>query len=187
MHMPLPDGVPDRMKVKVCLIGEAAVGKTCLIRRFVLDTYDDAYAQTLGTKIYKREMTVTARGETFAVDAIIWDIMGQQGFRQLLKEAYFYGAHGVLAVADLTRRETFPDLGGWIDGVRQVAGDVPIVLLANKADLWDRALIKESDVAGAAERYGAPHFATSAKTGENVARAFRELADRIAAARLRGR
>src|SRR5206468_1558385 len=45
-----------RMKVKVCLIGEAAVGKTSLIRRFVLDNFDDKYIQTLGTKVSKKEL-----------------------------------------------------------------------------------------------------------------------------------
>ncbi len=172
--------------MKVCLVGEAAVGKTSLIRRFVIDAFDDAYVQTIGTKIYKRAMTVAARGATYDVDMMIWDIMGQMGFRELLKDAYFYGAHGVFAVADLTRRETFADLGPWIVGVREVAGNVPVALLANKADAWDRGLIRESDVAGAAERYGAPRYATSARTGENVARAFQDLADRIAAARLGG-
>jgi len=170
--------------VKVCLVGEAAVGKSALIRRFVLDDFDDAYAQTLGTRIYKRAMTVSPHGEAVDVDLMIWDIMGQKGFRELLKDAYFYGAHGILAVADLTRRETFADLGGWIDGVREVAGNVPIVLLANKADVWDRTIVKESDVAGAAERYGAPHFLASAKTGDNVERAFGDLVGRIAAAQV---
>ena len=166
--------------MKVCLVGEAAVGKTCLIRRFVIDHFDDAYAQTLGTKIYKRAMTVASGGQPYDVDMMIWDIMGQKGFRELLKDAYFYGAHGILAVADLTRRETFPDLGGWI------AGDVPLVLLANNGDLWDRERIREPDVTGAAERYGATPFVTSAKTGENVVSAFQALAVRIASVRSGG-
>jgi len=173
--------LPRRMKMKVCLVGEAAVGKTSLVRRFVLDDFDDAYAQTLGTRIYKHATTIAPGGTRLDVDMMVWDIMGQKGFRELLKDAYFYGAHGILAVADLTRRETFADLGGWIGGVREVAGEVPIVLLANKADLRDEAPVTESEVAGAAERYGAPYYLTSAKSGENVERAFRDLAERIAA------
>lgn len=169
--------------MKVCLVGEAAVGKTSLVRRFVLDDFDDAYAQTLGTKIYKHATTVAPGGVRIDVDMMLWDIMGQKGFRELLKDAYFYGAHGILAVGDLTRRETFADLGGWIDGVREVAGDVPIVLLANKADLRDEASVKDPEVTGAAERYGAPYFLTSAKSGENVERAFRDLAERIASSK----
>ena len=50
--------MPDlsRMKIKVCLVGEGAVGKTSLIRRFVQDEFDDRYITTLGAKVSKREM-----------------------------------------------------------------------------------------------------------------------------------
>ena len=94
-----------RMKVKVCLVGEAAVGKTSLIRRFVLENFDDKYIQTLGTKVSKKELSapnVDPSGD-MKIDMTIWDIMGQKGFRELLKEAYFYGAKGILAVCDSTR------------------------------------------------------------------------------------
>src|SRR2546425_2377432 len=98
-----------RMKIKICLVGEAAVGKTSLIRRFVLDDFDDKYIQTLGTKVSKKELSVSQDGEAVKVDMTIWDIMGQKGFRELLKEAYFYGAKGVIAVTDVTRKTTLDD------------------------------------------------------------------------------
>ena len=171
----------DRLKAKVCLVGEAAVGKTRLVQRYVLDDYDDAYVQTLGTKVYKRALTVNPvhGGGPVAVDLSIWDIMGQKGFRELLKDAYFYQANGILAVCDVTRRGTLDDLLAWIDSVNAATGPVPTTVLANKADLADKAQIKEPDVADAAKRFGAPFFLTSAKTGENVARAFQTLAERI--------
>ena len=170
--------MPHR-KMKVCLVGEAAVGKTALIRRFVLDQFDDAYAQTLGTKVYKHALTIAPGRVPTAVDMMIWDIMGQKGFRELLKDAYFHGARGILAVADATRRETLADLAGWIEGVRQVAGAVPVALLANKWDLRDRVRVSEAEVASVATAYGAPYHLASAKTGENVEAAFRGLAERI--------
>src|SRR2546423_14276060 len=95
-----------RMKVKVCLIGEAAVGKTSLIRRFVLDNFDDKYIQTLGPKVSKQELaspTPDGSGD-LKIDMTIWETMGQNGFRELLKEAYFYGARRIPAGADVTRR-----------------------------------------------------------------------------------
>ena len=95
-----------RMKMKICLVGEAAVGKTSLIRRFVLDDFDDKYIQTLGTKVSKKELTLPSSvGDSeLKVDMTIWDIMGQKGFRELLKEAYFYGAKGIIAVCDVDRK-----------------------------------------------------------------------------------
>ncbi|HEY7588007.1 MAG TPA: Rab family GTPase [Thermoplasmata archaeon] len=171
-----------RMKVKVCLVGEAAVGKTSLIRRFVLDNFDDKYIQTLGTKVSKKEMTapgLDAEGD-LQIDMTIWDIMGQKGFRELLKEAYFYGAKGILAVADVTRKKTLDDLDDWIEGVYSVTGKIPIEFLANKVDLKDQAEVHEDDMVQAAKAYDSPFHFTSAKTGVNVELAFHSLAERIA-------
>ena len=174
-----------RIKVKVCLVGEAAVGKTSLIRRFVLDNFDDKYIQTLGTKVSKKEMLVHGdAGADLRVDMTIWDIMGQKGFRELLKEAYFYGAKGILAVCDVTRKKTLDDLDDWIEGVYSVTGQIPIEFLANKVDLVDATQITEDDLVQAARAYGSPFHFTSAKTGVNVEAAFQGLAERITRERI---
>jgi small GTP-binding protein len=175
-----------RMKMKICLVGEAAVGKTSLIRRFVLDDFDDKYIQTLGTKVSKKEMTVSTPegGYDLKIDMTIWDIMGQKGFRELLKEAYFYGAKGIIAVCDVTRRATLDDLDDWIEGVYSVTGKVPIQFLANKVDLKDRAEFGEAEIQQATRAYGSPSSFTSAKTGENVESGFQSLAERVAKERL---
>jgi len=171
-----------RMKMKVCLVGEAAVGKTSLIRRFVLDDFDDKYIQTLGTKVSKKELVVVnpeGPGE-LKIDMTIWDIMGQKGFRELLKEAYFYGAKGILAVCDVTRKRTLEDLDDWIEGVYSVTGRIPIEFLANKTDLKDSQEVHEDGMVQAARAYDSPFHFTSAKTGVNVELAFQSLAERIA-------
>lgn len=170
-----------RMKMKICMVGEGAVGKTSLIRRFVLNSFDDKYLQTLGTKVSKKEILVDypEKGLELQVDMTIWDIMGQKGFRELLKEAYFYGAKGVIAVCDVTRKDTLSELDDWIEGVYSVTGKVPIEFLANKADLKERLSIAENDLEQASKAYDSRFFYTSAKTGENVEKAFKELAERI--------
>lgn len=171
-----------RMKMKVCLVGEAAVGKTSLIRRFVLDDFDDKYIQTLGTKVSKKELSAPnpdSSGE-LKIDMTIWDIMGQKGFRELLKEAYFYGAKGILAVCDVTRKRTLEDLDDWIEGVYSVTGKIPIEFLANKADLKEEMQIGEDEMVQAARAYDSPFHFSSAKAGVNVEIAFQSLAERIA-------
>src|SRR3989442_12715665 len=93
----------QRIKPTVCLVGEAAVGKTSLIRRFVQDEFDDRYITTLGAKVSKREMAFEAQDRTkIHMDMTVWDIMGEKGFRDLLKDAYFHGANGVVAERDIT-------------------------------------------------------------------------------------
>lgn len=171
-----------KMKMKICMVGEGAVGKTSLIRRFVLDEFDDKYLQTLGTKVSKKEMLISHPGDDLElhVDMTIWDIMGQKGFRELLKEAYFYGAKGILAVCDVTRKDTLHELDDWIEGVYSITGKVPIEFLANKYDLRNQVSIAEEELTQASKAYDSPYYYTSAKTGMNVEKAFQQLAKRIA-------
>src|SRR5207247_3541521 len=110
---------------------------------------------------------------------MIWDIMGEKGFRELLKDAYFYGANGILAVADFTRRRTLDDLDDWIDGVEPLIGKVPVLIVVNKADLTASAQFVERDVAQFAKAYGSDFLLTSAKTGGRVESAFARLSSLV--------
>ncbi len=166
----------ELMKVKVCFIGDAGVGKTSLIKRFVLDVFDDRYIATIGTKVTKKIVDVQGPNGQVKVMMLIWDIMGQKGFRELLREAYFFGAHGAIAVCDLTNKETLEELRYWIKALTDVAGDVPVVFCGNKVDLESERVVKEEDLQELASKYKAKAFLTSAKTGQNVENAFKELA-----------
>ncbi len=172
---------PKRLKAKVCLVGEHGVGKTSLIRRYVLDEFDDRYIVTLGAKVSKREMQfgLGTRGDV-QMDMTVWDIMGSKGFRELLREAYFHGAQGILAACDITRYETLSDLDDWIEAVFRTVKPIPIVFAVNKSDLDERAAFGEPQVREATGAFGAPYFYTSAKTGQNVENAFRALGSAIA-------
>ena len=169
----------QRIKTKICLVGEAAVGKTSLIRRFVQDEFDDRYITTLGAKVSKREMTfdLPDKGSKLQMDMTVWDIMGEKGFRDLLKEAFFHGAKGVLAVCDLTRYSTLKELDDWVQGVFNVVGEIPVVYAINKIDLKDEVMILYGDkeIEQAARAFEAPFFYTSAKTGEQVETVFKCL------------
>jgi len=177
-----------RMKAKVCTVGERHTGKTELIRRFVLGLFDDRYIQTLGTKVSKKLLSVPnpSDGE-IAVDMTIWDIMGHEGFRGLLKDEIFYGAKGILAVCNVAHRETLEDLDEWIETVYSVAGRIPIVLAINRVGLSNETEITELDAKRFSDKYGAPYLFTSAIEGENVETVFRSLARLIVENRLRTR
>jgi small GTP-binding protein len=164
------------LKSKVCLVGESAVGKTSLIRKFVLNSFEDKYISTIGTKVCKKPLTFEHAGVSVHIDMMIWDIMGQSSFRTLLQDSYFHGASGIIAVCDATRRDTLSALDGWVDSVRQVAGDVPLVILANKSDLTSHIQISENELELKSKKHKTPswHF-TSAKTGANVAEAFQAI------------
>ncbi|TMA05689.1 MAG: GTP-binding protein [Methanobacteriota archaeon] len=179
---------PYLLKSKICLVGERGVGKSSLIRRYVLDQFDDKYIRTLGAKVEKKTMRVEVPERHAQVDIhmAIWDIIGHVGFRQLLGDSFFNGAQGILAVADLTRRNTLPVLTGWIEAVEGVAGKVPVVLVANKADLTAEAQFGVAELAEMASTFGCTYLLTSAKSGQNVEDAFLRLATEIAKLRLPG-
>ncbi len=166
-----------KLKVKICMVGDSAVGKTSLIRKFVLDIFDDAYITTIGTKITKRSIKLLEGDKETAMDMMIWDIMGQTSFRSLLQDAYFYGTHGVIAVVDSTRPETLESIHEWIESIRQVVGNVPLIFVSNKCDL-ERAITKEMMDKNIGQ-YQSKFLFTSAKTGENVAEAFKLLGTSI--------
>ena len=169
-----------RMKTKICLVGEGAVGKTCLIRRFIHDDFDDKYISTLGAKVSKKEVFVPGTNtDEVRVDMTVWDIMGEKGFRELLKEAYFHGAQGILAVCDITRKHTLTELNDWIAAVNKVTGPIPVLFMANKADLAESAQVTEEELKKFTGTHKAPWALTSAKTGQNVESSFRTLAELI--------
>ncbi len=173
--------VAKQLKSKVCLVGDKGVGKTSLIRRFVTNMFEEHYVTTIGTRVSKKEIHVSSPERDLQVDLVlmIWDIMGEKGFRELLKDAYFYGANGVLAVADVTRRRTLDELDDWIDGVEQIVGKVPVVLAVNKSDLVSSAQFGEREVAQFARAYGCEFSFTSAKTGDQVETVFARLATHV--------
>lgn len=156
------------------------VGKTSLIRRYVLDEYDDRYIATLGAKVTKKEIQANDRGRgPIDVTMILWDIWGNKNVRELLKDAYYHGAHGIIAVCDVTRPETMDELDGWAKAITSVAGDIPVCLLANKVDIANEMRLKEPQVKEFGEKRGWPYFLTSAKTGKYVEESFGEIVRHI--------
>ena len=163
---------PEKYILKLCLLGDGAVGKTSLVRRFVFDAFDDKYLMSFGTKVTKKVVLF----EDVEVDLMIWDILGQKA-QKSLHAAYYRGAAGALAVCDYTRPDTMQSLSSWVDGFVSVVGDKPVTILVNKADL-DKAYSLE-DVKAFADSIGSTVLETSAKTGDNVEEAFSLMAKRM--------
>lgn len=170
------------LKVKVCLVGSEGVGKTSLIRRYVLQQFQGEYLRTMGAMVSKKTLQVEPTpGDKVSVDIMVWDIMGRKEFVDLVGDAYFEFANGVMAVCDGTRRDTFSALASWIDGVRNMTGEIPLVILVNKTDMG-QGQVREEEVRNLARRFGATYLFTSAKTGAGVEEAFRILTEAIVAA-----
>jgi small GTP-binding protein len=161
---------------KICMLGATGVGKTSLVSRYVLSVFSDKYLTTIGVKVDKKAVSVDGNDVTL----LLWDIYGQDEY-QTVRTSYLKGASGYLLVADGTRQLTLDTARELQKTAQGVVGQVPFVLVLNKADLaseWrldDKALWKMAED-------GWTIIKTSAKTGDGVEDAFLKLTRKVVAA-----
>jgi len=118
-------------KWKIVMVGEFAVGKTSLVRRFVNDEFSDSYLTTIGVKVTRREVFIDDKS---SADLLLWDIAGSDKFTQISPE-YIKGASAGIIVADLTRRNTIENISVHVDLLKSVNPDMYICAAFNKSDL----------------------------------------------------
>ncbi|MFX1564563.1 MAG: Rab family GTPase [Promethearchaeota archaeon] len=157
--------------LKVCVVGDGAVGKTSLIIRYTEGHFRESYIMTVGTSFAVKELTF---GDTL-VRLQLWDLAGQPHFSSV-RPVFYRGAAGIILVYDVTRRSTFDAIPAWYTEVSQVTGNVPTVLLANKVDLVDQSQTTTEEGMAYAQQLGWGYFETSAKEGKGVTDAFRQIA-----------
>jgi small GTP-binding protein len=159
-------------RFKIILAGEGAVGKTTLINRFVTGKFKTDYKATIGVEITTKRLMV----ENHPVSLQIWDIAGQTLFRTF-RSKFYNNASGALLVFDLTVPKSLDSLHKWIEDIEQVTGKIPYVLIGNKSDLTDLRSITPGEVTSFKEiKEIKTQLNTSALTGENVEKAFSDLA-----------
>ncbi len=159
---------------KICMLGDFAVGKTSLVRRFVEGRFDDRYLSTIGVKVSRRLVELPQR----PVQLLIWDLAGSDEFKDITY-SYLQGAAGALLVCDLTRADTFDALGSYAAQLRELNLGASLMIAGNKADLLDRIEVDEDDLAYLSKKLDASWFMTSAKTGSGVEAAFQQLAQKL--------
>jgi small GTP-binding protein len=154
--------------LKIVVVGDSGVGKTCLLLRYVRDIYDPETQSTLGVEF----MTKIIETEKHRIQLQLWDTAGQELFRSVTR-GYYRGSAGAFLVFDLTNHDSFEHIGRWLHDVKEVARtDVVTVLLGNKADLADQRDVTREEAEAFAEANKMKYFETSAKTGGGIAEAI---------------
>lgn len=162
---------------KIGLVGDSGVGKTSLIRRFVIDVFEDKYVQTIGTKVSKRDIEYKFPDKTVYLTLMVWDILGQKDYKKMRAQG-MSGSHGILLVGDLCRPETVKAIEDfWLSDVLDILGTVPIVFVGNKVDVAGRDCPAAKHLVEIGRKAEMPVVMCSAKTSENVEEIFRMIGD----------
>jgi small GTP-binding protein len=164
-----------KTSLKIIIVGDPAVGKTSLVKKFVSGQFAKDYRSSIGTNIFIKKIDMNKLGK---ITIQLWDIAGQERWINM-RRSYYIGAKGVLIVGDLTRRNTFDQIKQfWVPDVKLYCELAPIVLIANKNDLKNQVSKNEIDSLGK-EINAISTIHTSAKTGENVENAFKIISEQV--------
>ncbi|RID73946.1 hypothetical protein BRARA_B01064 [Brassica rapa] len=162
--------------IKLLLIGDSGVGKSCLLLRFSDGSFTTSFITTIGIDFKIRTIELDDK----RIKLQIWDTAGQERFRTITT-AYYRGAMGILLVYDVTDETSFNNIRNWIRNIEQHASDnVNKILVGNKADMDEsKRAVPTSRGQALADEYGIKFFETSARTNLNVEEVFFSLAKDI--------
>jgi small GTP-binding protein len=160
--------------VKVVLVGDTKVGKSCILTRFVQGTFDTNMPPTIGAAFLAKVVTT----EGGPVRLQLWDTAGQEKFRSLAP-MYYRAAAVAILVFDLTSKQTLDGLADWAREIAEKAPhNIKIVVIGNKSDLVDERVEPRSAGEETARGFNAVFYdETSAETGDRVNDVFTRIAE----------
>jgi len=162
-------------RYKIVMLGDGAVGKTAMTTRFTQNFFDSDYKRTIGSDFAIKRLVLTENGEETHVTLQVWDLAGQPRFESV-RQGFYRGARGGLLLYDVTRRRTFLNVDNWKEeAFKNLNGEIPLVLVANKVDLEDSRVVTTEEGEKYAKKHKMMYVESSALTGENVEEAYANL------------
>ena len=158
---------------KILILGESNVGKTSILLRYINDTFDESAISTCGVDVKCKYVSFDNK----KIKMNIWDTAGQERFRGLAKN-YFRGAHGFIFVYDITNKESFDKLKGWMKDAKEKIQDdesFKMIIVGNKKDCENKRKIEFQRLKEFGEENKVMYIEVSAKTGEGVDQLFNDF------------
>ena len=159
---------------KMVLLGDTAVGKSCIVGRFIRNEFFEFQEPTIGAAFSTGKVELEQQDVYFE----IWDTAGQERYRSLAP-MYYRGAQGAMVVYDITSNDSFNGAQSWIRELLSRAPNCFILLVGNKSDLEKDREIDNTTVENYAEQSNIHHILVSAKKNINVLKAFEILAEHV--------
>ena len=156
---------------KITVIGDPAVGKTSLIKKYTQGGFQKDYIKTLGAQFSKYDEAIN--GDHCKL--FFWDIAGQKEF-DFMRPTFYKGSKAAIIVFSHADPKSFQNVLEWHDDIKKYCGDIPIVLFGNKIDLVDEKKLDNKKVQKIVkDRKFLGYYLTSAKTGSGVFEAFQAI------------
>ena len=160
---------------KLVIIGDAAVGKSCLLHQFVEGKFRKNSSYTIGVEFGSKSVSIAGK----SIKLQIWDTAGQERYRAVTR-SYYRGAVGAVVVFDVSSKDSFDHVTNWITDAKTLArSDTCIILVGNKADLKDKREVTFMEASRFAQENDIMFAETSAVTGVGVEDLFMKLAKAV--------
>jgi small GTP-binding protein len=171
------DAEIDYTTCKVVLLGEAGVGKTSIISRYVNNTFSDVLMSTTGASFAIKKLEIDPEHK---IKFQIWDTAGQERFRSLAKIFYQNAAVAVL-VYDITRRDSFQKLKDfWVKELKENApSDIILAVAANKSDNYEFEVVSLKEGKELAQEINAIFKSTSAMLSHGIEDLFKLIGEKF--------
>ena len=158
--------------IKLLLIGNAFVGKTLIVQKFLDNTFSKTTMTTIGVDLQYKVLDINGK----KVKYLIWDTAGEDRMKTMTY-AYYRGCHVVLIVYDVTSKKSFENVTTWVECVDKFAkSNVLRILVGNKTDLEDQRVISKEEGKKLAEENGLKFYEISAKTMNGLVEMFEDVA-----------
>ncbi|UCC18349.1 MAG: GTP-binding protein [Promethearchaeota archaeon] len=169
----------EEFRFKIVIVGDGAVGKTSLIKKFTKGTFERDYVKTIGAQFSKYNKEINGD----LVRLLFWDIAGQDDFN-FLHHLFYKESRAAIIVYSLEENElgknSFTHIKNWHEAIEQHCSNIPVVLFANKIDLVDEENLDATKIQKLVDDNNfLKYFITSAKTGQGVIEAFNAIIEHL--------
>ena len=167
----------ENPSLKIVILGNICVGKTCILNRFADNSFGDQYQPTIGLDYRVKQMLLSNKK---TVKIQIWDTSGEERFLSLTKN-FFKGANGALIVYDITNRKSFEDVERWVESIKENIDvkTLSIVIAANKVDMEKERVVSKEEGEKIASNEKFKFYETSAKSAVNINDIFQHMTEEM--------
>ena len=156
-----------RKVLKIVVLGDSTVGKTSIINAYLNMEFNQGMLSNICSEKFTKKMKMDDGNE---MKMLIWDTAGQERFRSITTST-IKNAQGIVLVFDLTQKDTFDNLGRWIEEIKNNSNKTT-VLLGNKCDLLDNIVVTDNEAKNFAYSNQMEYYSTSAKENININEVF---------------